>query len=590
MKIFEQGSAKPIDLGQKDYRARGGQGAIYVRGDKAYKIFGTFIENPPRSGNLVFQEKPEWALPLGRIKELSTIKTPEAIKPELPILDAAGIILGHTMKAVTAKYVLTAIMPRVFRERPEGQSPEDSLRIAQTIQRGIKACHGQGFKLCDIQPNNFLITEDFREISFIDVDSWGTPHYPPLALIESARDWVLCPTDPPTITEETDWWSFAVLAFEIFVGIHPFKGRHPRFPKVAIRQRMEARMSVLNREVRVDPDCIMPLTSIPSAYRAWFESTFEQGRRLPPPEGPVDAIKVVAGPQAVRIQGKVKARLLRSLAGNLFVLLPGEIDVTSTAVYRRGHKISDAQAHAHYAVTPRAQAPVQCWLGDYSPSTGMRAVLIRDLLTNSMIASCYEAHDIIGLNGRVLLRVADQLLALTWFESGTGAIRAAADVVAQVSQNTTKLFPGLAIQSLLGATYATLLPNGGGAYEVRLRELEGKSILDARLEGSVLQVATEDKGKQGVWTYRFSRDFSTHDANAEDVTATGHQGLNFAALDTGVCVESRDGELRMFAKRPGQTERTVIRDSGLPGNMKLFADGARLLGAVGGELFHLTMV
>jgi serine/threonine protein kinase len=587
MRVFEQGSTKPVDLGQKDFRARGGQGAIYVCHGVAYKIFGTFIEDPPRSGNLAFKARPDWALPQGRISELSQISVPEAVKPEKSILDSSGTVLGHTMQAIEAKYVMTATLPRVFRER-ESLKPEDSLRFVQTVQKGIKGAHAEGFKLCDIQPNNFLVTEDFKELYIIDVDSWATPHYPALALIESARDWVLCPTDPPTITEETDWYSFAVLAFEIFIGIHPFKGRHKAFPRVAIRQRMEARLSVLNSEVHVDPDCIMPLSLIPPSYRDWFEATFEQGKRIPPPEGLVNVVRLVTAQQRQIIQGAVKSKLLRTFDGDLIFLLPGDSLVSTGGVYRGVTRISDHEPRAHYAITPRGQKVIQCALTSADAMTGMRKVSIKDVAAGADIASQYEAHDIMSYGGKVLIRVADQLLELSWFEGTDGKVRAAASAVAQVSQNTTRLFPGLALQSLLGATFATLLPVVGGAYEVRLRELEGKTVLDARLEGSVLQVATEDKGRQSLWTFRFAKSFISHDAEQEDITATGFIGLNFAVLDTGVCVENRGGELRMYAARPGSSERKVI-PSAVPAGLKLFADGARLLGVAGGEVLHLMM-
>ena len=588
MRVFVQGDPKPVELSSKEFRASGGQGAIYVKGDTAYKIFGAFLESPPGSGKMAFQGRPDWALPLGRIQELATVRVPEAVNPKAPLIDSAGTLIGHTMRAISAKYVLTATMPRVFRDR-EGLKPDASLRIVRTIQGAIKAAHSQRFKLVDIQPNNFLLTEDFKDIYIIDVDSWATPHYPAIALIDSARDWVTCPTNPPPISDLTDWWSFALLAFEILVGIHPFKGRHPSFAKVAIRERMESRKSVLNPEVHVDPDSIMPLSVIPPVYRGWFEALFERGERLPPPEGLVNVVSLAATPtQAAALSSVLNTRVLRTFLGDWVEMLPGGIDVGTLGLSRQGRRIADHEPRSHYAVTPRGQKPIRCRLGVFDPATGMRRLELTDLESGAEITSPYQAHDITSQAGRVLIRVGDQLLALSWLESPAGVVKASAAPVAQVSAHTTRLYPGVALQELLGATYATLLPAAGGAYERRLRELEGARMLDAWLTGSVLQVATDINGLQSILTFRFGRGLTSYDLTVEDITATGFTGFNLAILDTGVCVENRGGDLTLYSAQPGAGERKEIKGA-VPAGMQLEADGSRLLGAIGGQVLHLSL-
>ena len=39
MIVFIQGQASPISLTQKDYLAAGGEGCVYVKGKKAFKVY-----------------------------------------------------------------------------------------------------------------------------------------------------------------------------------------------------------------------------------------------------------------------------------------------------------------------------------------------------------------------------------------------------------------------------------------------------------------------------------------------------------------------------------------------------------------------
>ena len=49
--------------------------------------------------------------------------------------------------------------------------------------------------------------------------------------------------------EGTDWFSFALVSFQMFVGIHPYKGKHPALK--TLDERMAQNVSVLHpRRVR----------------------------------------------------------------------------------------------------------------------------------------------------------------------------------------------------------------------------------------------------------------------------------------------------------------------------------------------------
>ena len=85
---------------------------------------------------------------------------------------------------------------------------------------------------------------------------------------------------------------------------------------------------------------------------------------------------------------------------------------------------------------------------------------------------------------------------------------------------------------------------------MRLRELEGYRVIDARMEGRVLMAVGEKQGRYDYFVFRFDRDWSSYDARVlSDVTYTG---LNFTVLDSGICVHMNPSEkLELFQAASG---------------------------------------
>jgi len=62
-------------------------------------------------------------------------------------------------------------------------------------------------------------------------------------------------------------------------------------------------------------------------------------------------------------------------------------------------------------------------------------------------------------------------------------------------ENAPQLFEGVTLQSLLGAWYASLSTGPGRCHQVRLAELDGAQVLDAKLQGGVLMVIAARVGR-----------------------------------------------------------------------------------------------
>ncbi|HYJ48112.1 MAG TPA: hypothetical protein VEV81_15985, partial [Pyrinomonadaceae bacterium] len=276
---FVQGGGE-VRLSKADFKAQGGEGAIYVKGSTAYKIYA----DPLR------------AIPREKILELSVLTGSNLIRPLDVLLDGKNRTVGYSMRSVEKSYALCQLFPKAFRQR-HNLMPEVTLRLVRRLQEGVGRVHAQGILIVDLNEMNFLVAEDFSEIFFIDVDSYQTPSYPATVLMESVRD-----RHAREFTTQSDWFSFAVVSFQMFTGIHPFKGTYPPLQSLPDKERrldarMRANVSVLRPEVAVPASCL-PFNVIPPAYLDWYRAVFEEGKRAAPPDGARHALNLAAPPRS----------------------------------------------------------------------------------------------------------------------------------------------------------------------------------------------------------------------------------------------------------------------------------------------------
>jgi DNA-binding helix-hairpin-helix protein with protein kinase domain len=195
-----KGKGHIIDLNNKNFLAQGGEGSVYVIGKTAYKIY-----NDPKK-----------MLPLGKIRELSVLTDKNIIKPD-EVLTVKNQEVGYTMRFVDDTYALCQLFTKAFRQRNNLQH-DTMFKLIQSLQNLVKHIHEKKILVVDLNEMNFLASTDFKDIYAIDVDSYQTPTYKATAIMESIRD-----RHTKNFNEGSDWFSFAILAFQMFIGIHPYK-------------------------------------------------------------------------------------------------------------------------------------------------------------------------------------------------------------------------------------------------------------------------------------------------------------------------------------------------------------------------------
>jgi hypothetical protein len=560
-RYFVQGKGE-IKLGKSDFKARGGEGSIYVRGANAYKIFA----DPSRT------------IQPAKIGELSLLSQPNIIRPIDLILNGKNQPVGYSMKHVGKSYALCQIFPKAFRQR-NNLTPELILNLVRRLQEGVAHIHGKGILIVDLNELNFLVATNFQEIFFIDVDSYQTPSFPATVLMDSVRD-----RHTISFNVNSDWFSFAVVSFQMFVGVHPFKGTYPPFqqlPNTAnkLDARMRANISVLHAGVTV-PMSALPFAVIPPVYLDWYRAVFEEGKRLPPPDR-AQAVITLALPltsQAIKGSSFVITEL-RELDGPI-LFHDGVVTITHKSVYCDGKRYSKPPFDVKVALTPRQRHVIAAFIDD----SGLH---LRDLTTDKDIESEIKAEEVAINNGQLFIKHAESIFAIDFIELPKRTLLGVR-AIANVMMRATRMFDGLAIQNLLGANYASILLSSGESYQVRLPELDSVKILDAKLERNILIVVVAIDGRYDKLVYRFSERFSSYEVRLiRDVSTTS---IDFTVLDSGVVLHLvEDNKLEVFTYKKGSASIRVVSDQALEDDVRLFHTGTQALLARGNKLYKIKL-
>lgn len=560
-RYYIQGGGE-VRLDKSDFKAQGGEGSIYVKGAHAYKVY----TDPLR------------VIRPAKLQELSVLTLPNIIRPLAIILDAKSRVAGYSMRAVGRSYALCQLFPGAFRRR-NNLTHEATLRLVRRMQEGVSHVHSKGILVVDLNEMNFLVAEDFSEVYFIDVDSYQTASFPASALMESVRD-----RHARTFDAGSDWFSFAVVSFQTFVGIHPYKGNYPPMQGLSdagqkLDARMRANVSVLNPGVTVPASCF-PFSVIPPAYLDWYRAVFDEGKRLPPPDDARAVVALAAHAPSDRIRSSLfEVAEVRDFDDEI-VRHDELVTVTRSSVHFGGERFTKPSADALVVVTPRLRHLVAAYIDGGAPR-------LRDLTAGRDLPLPFGGEALALCGGELYVKQGEQIFAVEFLELRSEVlpgVRAAANVM----MNSTQMFEGLAVQNLMGAHYASLFPAPGVCHQLRLPELDGYQLLDARLCRNVLLAVGARGGRYDRLGFRFADDFGSYDARVTPDVST--PDINFTVLDTGVVLHlDAEGALELFSRRKGAPDVQTFEDPGVGADARLFHTGAQAYVARGPKLYKFTM-
>jgi len=510
MKVVVNG--KQIELLESDYKAEGGEARIYVKKGQAFKIY----------------HKPSKMIAPAKIRELAQLNRPNILAPKHIVQNTKGEDIGFAMPAVDNIEYLCKLFSKGFRKR-ESITPEMVAEVVKTMQETLSYIHSQNFLVVDYNAMNFLIDKKgFQTPYYIDVDSYQTPSFPATALMTTYRDRQV---KNNKFTPLSDWFSWGLVSFQLYIGVHPYGGRHDVYKTEGfIDEMLDHNISVFDKSVKLPPAC-QDLSVIPKAHLEWYKRVFINGERsIPPLPGAIIQVAMVPAKMIAGNESFVVTQLTNfpSEIQGIVVSSGSRFYLTDNAVYREQQEVLKFTSHNKQ----RGIVPVAGDLfaiAEYNKQS--ETVLFCDAKKNKI--GEIAGKDFTILNGCVYTMIGSSLVENSFANFGRSVVHQT-NVVGQVFEPTAKLYKGVVLQDMLGKCHAVIPFAKGSATSIAVPELNGHRIIDAKFERGFLIVITERDGKFERLVFIFDKLCATYSvrstviANIDEVT--------FTVLDNGLCI------------------------------------------------------
>ena len=519
-------NGKLISFNQNDFLAKGGQGSIYVKGSTVYKIYTD-------SSEMFTQDK---------MNELSIITDKRIIVPKEFIYNKLNSIVGFTMNYTLDTIPLIKLFNSGYRDK-NNFNEYDSLNIIEQMQYIIQHIHDKNILQIDGNELNYLVGDSFKTPYFIDVDSYQTKNHKAAVLMPSIRDW-----HAKKFSTLTDWYSFGIVACQLFIGLHPYKGRHPNY-KRDLKQRALDNISIFNKDVSV-PKAVRDFSNIPSEYMNWFIDIFEKGKRLPPP--------LVAGTLVL------KPSITVILGSNV-------IKVKELEGYNPKKLIS-------FIETPWNKQILNVSIQDRKLLIEGKDVYINNLccsefmISNNTIYAKDKSHlyeiSLNCFNEVIIPKIK------TW----------------PITNYASKVFEGFIYQNLLGKCFFTIPYEKEKVITQPIPELNDYKIIDGKYESKVaiIIVFNYKTKKYDKVTLIFNKNHNDYSIIIkEDVDYY----INFTVLEKGIVLEiTRDNSIEITLNRIDKQIIKEVQDNIISTEWKLIHEGNQAMFIKDNKVFELKMV
>jgi len=521
-KVVIQGKGTAV-LQKADYIAAGGEGTVCRHGSTAYKIY----------------HDPKRMIPTAKIRELLPLsRLGNVLGPRQILLDfKTNDPVGFTMPYIEKTEFLCRMFSKGFKT-DNGITSDMIVQLVKRMQQTVSEVHHEGILIVDLNEMNFLLDRIFEEVLFIDVDSYQTPSYKATAIMESIRD----RTSPAGVfTEGTDWYSFAVVAFQMYMGYHPYrKGKHRRYGPNDWLDRMEKGISVFHQDVSLGHPWD-DWSGVPPRHLEWLQAVLgPSNERSEPPLPDVSVPIAVIRPVVVKGTDKFEVGLV------------GDYGATIQGVW-----FFDGMV---YAITKdgvhSGRGIVRKFIGK------MGRMSLARVPGQEPVLAIQELHEVLfeDMTGRVVGRIAaDKVMQYDGrvYTSYNGALTQNSFVfmnnrplhlmktVGSVLQESTTLFPGVAVQDVLGTCWLSIPYAEDRCSNTHVLEMDGNRIIDAKYERGIFMAVTEINGIYRRFVLTMSPDCSKYrfhyDIIQQDLS------VHFTVLSNGICVHQPcDEEITIF--------------------------------------------
>ena len=253
---------KQLDVKIKDLKliAEGGEGFVYeYKQNYVVKIYKPDVVDL-RSKEI-------------RAKLLMKTTLPdEVIKPLDLVTDNSGKFIGIVMQKVDGEDFKKLSNKKYVTSN--NINTKDVLQFLERFWEIIKELHRNNIYIGDLNDQNVQFNLKSRKIFLIDCDSWTIGTEKCQVAMDMFKDPQLVKDN---FNEQTDIYSFCILAWKSLTRIHPFGG--VMNPDVSLIDRMKKRISVIDNQKVVIPRTTKTWKNLSPQMVDGFKKVFESGDR-----------------------------------------------------------------------------------------------------------------------------------------------------------------------------------------------------------------------------------------------------------------------------------------------------------------------
>ena len=535
-----------ITLTDKDYKASGGEGQVFIKNNAVYKIY-----HDPK--NCIAEKK---------IQELQVLSgIDNVIIPNASILDPNGKRIGYVMRFVDDTEPICKLFVSNFKQ--DNNISVDAIQLlVKKMQETLIGIHHAGVVVGDYNEMNFLVDDAFKIPYHIDTDSYQTPNFKCQVIMDSVRDRKYKMGD---FKQESDWFAWGIVSFQLYTGIHPYKGKHPNFKPNDFDGRMKAGITVFDKDVTVPK--FVNLTALPQRHADWYKATFINGERTPPPFADAVGFAQVIRNVATNTTSQITTSLFFKYGDKIITVVQRGFSIwvlTRDGIYRdKSQMVTFATQLNHKAV-----------LGFSEDNDPVLAVLNKkdkkvSFYDGKLLVSEAAANDVMACNG-CIYSVSEVGLVEHEVDK-IGKVFITHKTVAPIHHLATKLYDGLAVQDLYGKASIMVPYKKGFVSTIAVTELDGYTIIDAKRVGRAIIVVGEKKGKYDCITLLLdTAGYTSYISTIE--TDVDHRVANFTVRSNGLVIQVEgDNDMKMFLDFK---KAQIIPGTPVDIDMKIFGDGA----------------
>lgn len=530
----------------EDNSASGGEGVVYFTSGLAFKIY----------------HDPKKMIPIGKLKELSSLNKDNIIKPLDLVYNLKDEIIGYTMNHINNTVSLSRLVTTDYQNQ-NNITNKEIVNVIQQMRETLSYIHSKNKLVVDVNDSNILIDKNLK-VFFIDVDSYQTESYPATAIQEFAKDFSITNNK---FTIMSDWYSFSLLAVKLFIGIHPYKGRWNKYNKRAnentLKERSINNISIFNDDV-ILPNSVRDLSLIPKNYYDYFIDIFEKGKRLIPPENLSNS-----GYSKKEILLKSTSKLniiklveLQNVITNVINGFRKELINTIDGVYFEGNKTELSFGNKAFIFNNDQPFIMKEENGNVSSyDLKNRTKEHHNLLF---------ANEVFSFNNILYTIHEDKINEIGFLNMGKQKL--IIEKTFNINKNQMELHDGVIIQKLMGKTFTYILGEKNKLPTLSIKEFNNIKIINAKYINKVLMVTSLNKlGGYDVLILKIN-DFMD-DYKIVDKYESDSPNINFTVNDKGVVILIKeDGLINILFNNFKNDKITEVKDDQIRTDMKLFSD------------------